>query len=75
MPAIYKANFGNYQLNKHVAMFGNFDIDDSFVCQFWLLAIDQTRSHVSQLKSFVCYFEKGQKLSILETDNIVNFGN
>ena len=26
-------------------------------------------------KSFVCRFEKGQKLSILETDNIVNFGN
>ena len=38
-----------YQLNEHVAMFGNFDIDDSFVRQFWLLAIDQTRCHVSQL--------------------------
>ena len=34
LAAIHNANFGNLQLNKHVPMFDNFDIDDSFICQF-----------------------------------------
>ena len=50
LTTILFAKFGYLQLTKHVALFLNFTIDDSFVCQIWLLAIDQTCFHVSQLR-------------------------